>query len=220
MSDVRLYVSNLTDLDALIALEFGRVDEGQPDEHWRMAGDSFGFLLDGAGGREVGFKITSFSEWDEDGLGVEEVWDGPRFHVPQLGLPDSTVGEIVLAVRALYGTTDSINRQLFNRAIDAMGDPQEALCYWLPCLQAGDCMAHYAIGYSLYELGRYREAYRHLRYYAEITPENPWSWCWLGRAAQAIGELGEARAAYERAIGLDDEETDADELLEALEDSV
>ncbi len=31
-------------------------------------------------------------------------------------------------------------------------------------------MAHFALGYTLYELGRYHEAYRHLRYYAQIAP--------------------------------------------------
>jgi hypothetical protein len=47
-----------------------------------------------------------------------------------------------------------------------------------------------------------------------------WNWCWFGRAAHAIGELDEARAAYERAMELEtegDEETDTAELLEALE---
>src|SRR4051794_27232828 len=47
-------------------------------------------------------------------------------------------------------------------------------------------MAHFALGYTLYELGRFKEAYRHLRYYTEISPQGAWNWCWLGKAAQAV----------------------------------
>ena len=64
-------------------------------------------------------------------------------------------------------------------------------------------MAHFALGYTLYDLGRFHEAYRHLRYYAELAPAGSWNWCWYGKAAQAIGEIDEARAAYRRAIELE-----------------
>jgi hypothetical protein len=42
-----------------------------------------------------------------------------------------------------------------------------------------------------------------------------WNWCWYGRAAEAIGELAEARDAYREALRLeelDETETDAAEL--------
>jgi Flp pilus assembly protein TadD len=80
-------------------------------------------------------------------------------------------------------------------------------------------MAHFGLGYTLFDLGRHHEAYRHLRHYTEIAPAGAWNWCWLGRAAEAIGEVAEARAAYERAIALSEEgdyDTDAAELLAAL----
>ncbi len=96
----------------------------------------------------------------------------------------------------------------------------EALFQWRLCLQAGDGMAHFALGYTLYELGRFHEAYRHLRYYAQIAPACSWNWCWLGKACEAIGESAEARAAYEQACALEaagDEETDAAELLAQME---
>ena len=46
----------------------------------------------------------------------------------------------------------------------------------------------------------------------------PWNWCWFGKAATAVGELGEARFAYEHAIELsaDADETDAPELFPEL----
>ena len=80
-------------------------------------------------------------------------------------------------------------------------------------------MAHFALGYTLYEEGRPHEAYRHLRYYVGIAPAQPWNHVWLGKAAAAIGELDEARAAYERAIELTADggmETDAPSLLAEL----
>ncbi|MDP9439260.1 MAG: tetratricopeptide repeat protein, partial [Actinomycetota bacterium] len=101
-------------------------------------------------------------------------------------------------------------------AMRAEGEEAEGL--WRYCLQSGDLMAHYALGYTLYELGRHREAYRHLRAYAELVPSDGWAWCWLGKAAEAIGEREEARSAYEEAIALDGDETDAPELLVLLLD--
>jgi Flp pilus assembly protein TadD len=88
------------------------------------------------------------------------------------------------------------------------------------CLETGDLMAHYGLGYTLHELGRYRESYRHLRAYTEITPSNAWAWCWLGYTCTALGELGEARTAYQRAVELEEaggDKTDAGEWLERLE---
>ena len=42
----RLYVNKIASLDWLVALEFGRVDDGQPPESWRQVGDQFGYLMD------------------------------------------------------------------------------------------------------------------------------------------------------------------------------
>ncbi len=216
MSDTRLYLNSLPDYDWLIALEFGRVDDGQPTENWRAVTDNIGILLDRPGGREVGFKIVNLSGFDEEARDLDEVWDGPRFHVPQLGLTDATIGETVLAARALFGTEPTINRVYFSAGVNAGGE--DALADWLDCLEAGDCMAHFALGYTLYDLGRHHEAYRHLRYYAELAPGGAWNWCWYGKAAEAIGENGEAQTAYRRAIELepDDDPTDAADLLHAL----
>jgi tetratricopeptide (TPR) repeat protein len=217
VSDIRLYLNHLPEHDWLIALEFGRTDDGQPSENWHGVSEHVGFLLDEPGGREVGFKITSLEDFDEEARDLDEVWDGARFHVPQLGLVAASVGEIVLASRALFGEWPTINRVFFDDAVGARGE--HALYAWLACLEAGDCMAHFALGYTLYDLGRFHEAYRHLRYYAEIAPAGAWNWCWYGKAAQAIGEHGEARAAYRRAVELEreDQPTDAAELLAELD---
>ena len=88
------------------------------------------------------------------------------------------------------------------------------------CLQSGDNMAHFGLGCALYDQGQYREAFQHLRFYAQIAPIVAWNWRWYGAAAEAIGETAEARKAYMEAIRLNEvfcqEETDAIELLERL----
>lgn len=210
----RLYLSHDTDLDWLIALEFGRVDDAQPPDCWRGVAEHFGFLHDAPGGRVVGFKIVAFSDFDPEAPGVEEIWGEPRFDVPLLGLSNAPAGEIALAARAHFRGRDSLNRVLFSAATHARG--AEAVEAWRLCLEAGDAMAHFALGYTLLELGRNAEAYRHLRHYTEIAPHGAWNWCWHGYAAEAVGELVEARRAYRRAIELErsgEQETDAAERL-------
>jgi len=209
----KLFLNHDADYDWLIALEFGRVDDGQPSERWSEACESLGYLDDGDG-RALGFKVLDFSTFDPEE--VDEIWDEPRFAVPVLGLPEASAGEIVLAARPLIGGGDTINRSYFGAATGAVGE--EAARLWLACLEAGDQMAHFGLGYTLYDLGRFHEAYRHLRHYAEIAPAAAWNWVWLGKAAEAIGEYDEARLAYERALEEeeDDGETDAEEHLDRL----
>ena len=219
MSVPRVYINNIVEYDWLVVLEFGRVDDYQEPGSWEGLSEEVGILRDLHTGETVGFKVNSLSNFDEDARGIEEIWDGPRFHSPQLGLPEATIGEIVLASRAFFDGKPSVNRELFNMALDKSGE--EALDSWRRCLESGDGMAHYGLGYSLYEAGRFKEAYRHLRYYTEISPAGSWNWCWYGKAAEAIGEVDEARSAYERAIEIEEaggEETDAGELLDQLDD--
>ena len=207
----QLYLSYDEHLDWLTLIEFGAVENAQPEDHWRGVSDSFGYLLRHPGGPEIGFKILSFSEFDPEAEEVAEIWEGPRFDVPTLGLKGSTAGEIVLAARPFLAGHSTVNRVYFNAAMQAEGAEAERL--WRYCLQAGDLMAHYALGYTLYELERYHEAYRHLRAYTELVPADGWAWSWLGRACEGMGELEEASSAYEKAIELDGDETDAPELL-------
>ena len=207
-----LYRSRDVDYDWLSALEFGRVLDGQPPRSWRPLSSDFAYYRPPRARRARGFHVRRFSEFDPDRPELKEIWSEPRFAVPLLGLPAATAGEIVVAARAHFDGEPSINRIYFDAGTRLSGE--DALEVWRSCLETGDSMAHFAIGYTLFELERYHEAYGHLRHYAELAPHASWNWCWLGRAAAAIGELGEARAAYERAIALTtkgDEETDAPE---------
>jgi len=181
--------------------------------------DEFGYLHDAPDGRVLGFKVIDFSEFDAEAEGVKEIWEEPLFDVPLLGLNGVPAGEVVLATRALLGEQPTINRIYFGGAT-CTEDPEEALPHWLACLESGDSMAHFALGYTLFELGRFRESYRHLRHYTEIAPHGAWNQCWFGKAAEAVGEKDEAVAAYERALLLeaddDEEETEAAERLKDL----
>lgn len=220
MTRPRLYLSHDADYDWLIALEFGVIDDGQPSENWRRVTDDFGFLHDGPGEAVLGFKVVDFAEFDLDADEAAEVWEGPRFDVPVLGLTDVTAGEVMAAARPFFDGRSSLNRLAFDAAVHSAADKQQALRHWQACLQAGDSMAHFGLGYTLYDLGRHREAYRHLRHYTELAPACTWAWCWYGYAAEAVGEPTEARRAYERAIELEqagEDETDAAERLAALE---
>ncbi len=215
----RLYLNHVVELDRLMALEYGRVYDGQPSANWRSVGERFGFLRDDTDGPIVGFGVNGFSSFDVEEPAVAQIWSEARFDVPVLGLAGASAAEIILAARPLLGDHGTVNRHFFSAAVDVQGeDPEAALSFWFSCLQAGDSMAHFGLAYTPYELGRYREAYRHLRYYAQIAPAAPWNWCWLGRAAQGIGELSEARSGYQCAIDLSDKPgaTDAPGLLRRL----
>jgi tetratricopeptide (TPR) repeat protein len=212
-----VYISHDPGLDWLEALPFGSTTDGQPPERWDGLSRRFGFYLDLETGVTLGFSVTGLSEFDVDDDAHEPIWTGPRFTAPQLGLDAASAGEIILAARKYFGSLPSINRFWFNSAVERRG--RDAIAIWEHCLESGDVMAHFALGYTHYELGDYHEAYDHLRYYTGLAPAQPWVWCWFGMAAEALGETIEARAAYERAIELTEEggdETEAGKRLAAL----
>jgi hypothetical protein len=52
--------------------------------------------------------------------------------------------------------------------------------------------------------------------YTRLTPRNSWAWHWRGQAAEALGDLAEAKGCYRRAVRAEEEgsyETDASERL-------
>lgn len=218
MAQVPLFINRDLGLDFLEAHPFGSVSDGQPADRYRQVGEQFRFMLDRPGGGAIGFEVRPFSDFDPHDRTHAEVWRPPRFTAPALAVAAATAGELVLAARAALLEEPTANRIYFSLALDA-GDEEQAVGLWRMCLECGDQMAHYGLGYTLSGLGRQREAYRHLRYYTELVPENAWAWCWLGRVCAALGELGEAHSAYARAVALEERggfATDAPELLAAL----
>jgi tetratricopeptide (TPR) repeat protein len=218
----RLFLSHDRALHRLVAVEFGRTAEDQPPGHRVELGDSgLTVLLDAPGGRTVGFVVEAFDTFDPDAPSVEMIWGGPRLDAPSLGLTTATVGEIVVAARRRHGGRHSVDRTL--AAMATACDGPEAVARWTHCLDAGDMTAHREVGRALLELDRPAEAYAHLRHYVSIAPHGAWAWNLLGRAAEAIGQTGEARHAYGRAIDLappagDAGRRDAEERLAGLEE--
>ena len=214
---IRLHLAHLDDLDQLLAFEYGRVDEGQPEDWWRFVGDCVGYLRADGVGAEVGFKVWDYAHLDVDAPELREIWGEPVFDVPMLGLLGASAGEIILGSRAFFAGYPSIAHQFFIRATESSGE--EAVAAWQCCLEAGESAAHWGLGTALLRLGRYREAYRHLRYYTHVAPELTFTWCAYARAADALGLADEAEHAARRAVALEDsggQDSGARELLERL----
>ena len=151
MTSGSLYINRDPGFDWLGALEYGRVSDGQPPSCWRPIDEHFAYFYPPRARRPRGFFIRGFDDFDPFAPECEAIWDRPRFSVPLLGLPAATAGEIVVAARAHLGDEPSVNRAYFNAAMHTSGE--EALTLWRCCLESGDSMAHFAIGYTLYELG-------------------------------------------------------------------
>ena len=205
--------------DTLHCLAFGTVSDGVTAAQ-RLVADSCELayiVADPVAGPVLGFEISELSEFElpeED----PEVWDGPRFAVPRLGLVDASAGEIVLAVRAQFGEDPTADALHFHTAV-AAESAHDAVPHWELALDAGDMRAHFGLGYTLVEVGRPDRAYAHLRRYTELAPTNSWAWCWLGRCCEALARGSEARSAYERAIAVEElcgMQTDAGERLERM----
>jgi len=212
-----LYLNHDARLGWLIAMPFGEVsDEALADEI--EVGDSFRYVSRAGEGGVVGFVVRELARFDPEAPSVGRIWREPLFDAPQLGLRNVSAGEICLAAKPFLGGRSTVNRDLFDKALAAR-TREETAGWWFLCLQAGDAMAHYGLGYTLLDLGRTREAYRHLRAYTETAPLNAWAWCYRGKAAEAIGDPDDARTSYRRAIALEregGETTDAATLLAAM----
>ena len=179
-------------------------------------------------GPVIGFMVRQPDEVDVPALESPEVWDGPRFDVPALALAGAAVGHILLAVRGRFEPGEPTSGAMhFHRAIELAdgehdenpADPDIVIGQWRLALEAGESKALFGLGYTLVEAGRPQEAYGYLRRYCELTPHNAWAWCWLGRACSALGDVSEARAAFEHAIACESQgsfQTDARDLPAAL----
>jgi tetratricopeptide (TPR) repeat protein len=201
--------------DWLVALEFGCVLDGQPEDHYIKLSDALSFIRRSPGGEVIGFSISGLSRLDTE---HPVLWEPPLLDLPELGLDAAPPGAVLAAARRAFPDLSTADVILFEAAVEAEG-PEQAALAWRLCLGAGDMRAHFGLGYTLCDLGRHRDAYPHLRRYCELVPHNSWAWCWLGKACVGIGELSEARSAFGRAVGIEDEggyATDARECLSEL----
>lgn len=204
--------------DYLLAIEFGEICDGKADSEYGALSDDVAWVLREPGGEVIGFIAKGLDRFEPEA--IEELWSGPRFDAPQLGLRRARAGEVALSALATFADTSTTDALAFHAAVehDAGTEKLEA---WRVCLGTGNLKAHFALGYTLCEQGQFQAGYRHLRYYTELAPRNAWAFNWLGQACVGLGEVGEARAAFERAVELEEAgsfETDAFERLRALRD--
>lgn len=216
-------------MDWLIAIEFGRVIDGKGEAEYVRISDDFRYVLSEPDGYLVGFVVDAFECLDPDevdgiweGVRVEDpsVFDVPaRFDVPVLGLEAASAGVIATLAAVVFAGISTADAEVFHWAVDEERSGEEKVMRWRHCLAAGELKAHFGLGYSLCEVGRFREAYGHLRRYTELVPLNSWAWCWFADACVGCGEIEEARDAYQEAVRLErlgSFETSAEERLAAL----
>jgi hypothetical protein len=211
---------NVTD-DWLEAIEFGAVVDGRPATQLIEVAPQVRFVLRSPRGPVAGFTVHGLSGVDVDELG-EAGFGEPRFAVPLLGMDQASIGEVILAARGRFevSTADVCFFSLALSCAEEEGDLEAAAGHWLSCMEAGDMRGMFGLGYTMFDLGRHTDAYTHLRRYAELAPHNSWSWLWLGRTCEVLGELDEAAAAYRAAMRREREgsfRTDAAERLRDLE---
>ena len=217
-----LYLSRDAHYEYLTAIEWGRVEDGQAPDQWLEVSEDFSFLLDSPEGRIIGFRIEGLLRWEPLEEEEQAIKAAGRFDAPVLGLRNAGALRIAADAARFFGEDNSINRDFFDRATEcgANDEYEQELYWWRCCLQAGDAMAHFGIGYTLCDLGRYREALPYLRHYARIASHGPWSWVWLGRCQSGLGRFEQARDSYAKATALSEagaDKTDAPELLAELD---
>jgi len=213
-------------LECMTVIGFGGVWDGQlPDECGALEEDErIQFLLEEDEPRIKALMVHEPFEIDPNELSSDEVWgEDIGFDVPQLGLMCASVGELILAVQGRFRPDEpTADVVYFQMAVDAAGGDLEAAAeLWKLVIECGDMKGHFGLGYTLHDLGRFREAYSHLRFYTWLTPRNAWAWCWLGKACEGLGERTEARDAYRRAAEMEELggfETDAPDRLRELEE--
>jgi hypothetical protein len=144
----------------------------------------------------VGVSVLGLSVIDVEKS--PELWGGPRFDVPILGLRAAGVGEMILAARALFRGRSSVSQAFVLEAAEATGE--EAVEIWRCCHEAGDMRRTTG---SAGLCTRSATTVRPTDICA-TTPSSRRSWWGYGRTAQALGLEGEARGAYRRAVDLED----------------
>jgi tetratricopeptide (TPR) repeat protein len=199
-------------------LERGYVDDGlEPGRKLEIC-EHVSLILDVDRRRCAGFIFGKLSVFDFEAPASSVVWSGPRFDVPALGVEQGTVGLVAATARLVLGELRTPDRVVFDAAVRTE-DSIEALTLWEACLDEGNELARYALGYTLLALGRAREAHEQLKRYSSLVRRNAWAWCYLGQACEQLEDWEGAEYAYRQALESTDAgsfDTDADERLAAL----
>jgi len=213
-----MLVSHVPARDALYVHERAFVfDDLEPARCVEVC-DQVRLMLDLSADRCVGFVMNGLSCFAFEAPENAVVWGRPRFDVPALGIEQGTVGLIAATARLLLAGLRTPDRVWFDQAL-AAGESEEAIELWQACLDEGNELARYALGYTLLNHGRALEAKEQLKHYSSLVRWNAWAWCYVGQACEALEDWEEAEYAYRQALtatraGAND--TDAPERLAEL----
>ena len=214
----RMFVSHVPERDVLYVHERGYVDDGLEPERQARALRS---RLADAGHRRQGVRRVRLRRPVRVRLrGIRELGSVERPAVRRPRFRD----------RAGHHRSDRRNRSDGPRRSSytrpgavrcrRLGPrPSRALPLWEECLAEGNELARYALGYTLLELDRPREAHEQLRRYSALVRRNAWAWCYLGQACERLEDWEGAEYAYRQALEATaggSFDTDAAELLAGL----
>lgn len=214
-------VSHLADRDDMECTRAGRVLDGYLQRDALDIGEHFRWVFDGRTKELVGFDIKDFADFDLEAAEHESVWRPPLLNVPMLGVRGANAGTIIALTRMQFGDAPTPDVVAFDRAVEHSNSGQERSLeetaeLWQAALALGDEKARFGLGYTLIDMGQYREAHEALRHYVRIDETNGWGWYWLGIACEAQADWEGAEYAYRETIRLEQEgsfETGADKVL-------
>jgi tetratricopeptide (TPR) repeat protein/TolB-like protein len=129
-------------------------------------------------------------------------------HHQSLGLAFYATGAYVEAEKAFKRVTElqpdsAWGYQALGTAYQASGDLDQALANYQRAIELGsDAFAYSNMATILYGRGEYQRALTLYRKAAELEPSSPGAHRNVGDALTRLGRQGEARQAYQRAVGL------------------
>ena len=82
----------------MLAIEFGEICDGKDPSEYVAITEDVAWVLRKPEGELIGFIAHGLEELDPEA--IEELWDGPRFDVPVLGLRGALAGEVALSALA------------------------------------------------------------------------------------------------------------------------
>lgn len=199
-----LRLSHDAERDTLLACAHGRVPHPCLEDHTAPVSEHLLFLLRRPGGSVIGFAVDGLSRLDVDAH-EPDLWDGPRFDVPTLGLRKAAMAEVLLRARTTFAGESTADVLAMQASRDHAEEHEHELAerQIRLALGTGDLRAHLTLAGCLCAQGRYGEAYDHARIYAELAAADSWGFAWMGRAALELGDLDEARKALKRAVRLE-----------------
>src|SRR5262245_50418341 len=98
-----------------MALEYGCVLDGQPEDHYLVIDENFAFVLRGPDEEVIGFNIDRLSALDPD---LPELSEPPLFDVPTIGLEAAPAAAVIAAAQRVFPELSTVDVLLFEAALE------------------------------------------------------------------------------------------------------